>query len=126
MGLSGRAALSRPNASSFGGCRVAVVATTPEKAALDQRGWSVCLPDELGASEESIDIQIRPGDANVEIQELCKKDWSSHRAVLFLDPYGMQVEWKTIEAIAATKAIDLWLLFPLGIGVNRLLTKGVQ
>ncbi len=35
----------------------------------------------------------------------------------------MQVEWKTIEAIAGTKAIDLWLLFPLGIGVNRLLTK---
>ncbi len=69
------------------------------------------------------DIQIRQGDANTEIQDLCRKDWSAHRAVLFLDPYGMQVEWKTIEAIAATKAIDLWLLFPLGIGVNRLLTK---
>jgi len=35
----------------------------------------------------------------------------------------MQVEWQTIEAIARTEAIDLWLLFPLGIGVNRLLTK---
>ncbi len=69
------------------------------------------------------DIQIRQGDANAEIQDLCKKDWRSHRAVLFLDPYGMQVEWKTIELIAETKAIDLWLLFPLGIGVNRLLTK---
>ncbi len=68
-------------------------------------------------------IQIRQGDANAEIQDLCEKDWTSHRAVLFLDPYGMQVEWKTIEAIAATKAIDLWLLFPLGIGVNRLLTR---
>jgi three-Cys-motif partner protein len=43
--------------------------------------------------------------------------------VLFLDPYGMQVEWSTIEAIAGTKAIDLWLLFPLGMGVNRLLTR---
>jgi three-Cys-motif partner protein len=69
------------------------------------------------------DIQIRQGDANAEILDLCKKDWRSHRAVLFLDPYGMQVEWKTIAAVAATKAIDLWLLFPLGIGVNRLLTK---
>jgi three-Cys-motif partner protein len=69
------------------------------------------------------DIDIRQGDANAKIQELCIKDWSSHRAVLFLDPYGMQVEWKTIEAVAATNAIDLWLLFPLGIGVNRLLTK---
>lgn len=68
-------------------------------------------------------IDIQQGDANERIQALCGKNWSSHRAVLFLDPYGMQVEWKTIEAIASTKAIDLWLLFPLGIGVNRLLTK---
>lgn len=69
------------------------------------------------------DIQVRRGDANSEIQDLCGKDWSSHRAVLFLDPYGMQVDWTTVEAIARTKAIDLWVLFPLGIGVNRLLTK---
>lgn len=68
-------------------------------------------------------IEVRRGDANVEIQNLCSKRWSSRRAVLFLDPYGMQVEWKTIEAIAKTHAIDLWVLFPLGIGVNRLLTR---
>lgn len=69
------------------------------------------------------DIEIRQGDANVVIQMICNRNWASHRAVLFLDPYGLSVEWKTIEAIAATKAIDLWLLFPLGIGVNRLLTR---
>ena len=34
-----------------------------------------------------------------------------------------QVEWTTIEAIARTQAIDLWLLFPLGIAVNRLLSR---
>lgn len=68
-------------------------------------------------------IQVRQGEANAEIQELCAKNWRRHRAVLFLDPYGMQVEWKTIEAIAATKAIDLWLLFPYSVGVNRLLTR---
>jgi len=68
-------------------------------------------------------IKIRQGDANAEIRALCRGNWSSHRAVLFLDPYGMQVEWQTIEAVAGTEAIDLWLLFPLGIGVNRLLTR---
>lgn len=68
-------------------------------------------------------IRILQGDANEEITKLCEKVWSSQRAVLFLDPYGMQVEWTTIEAIARTRAIDLWLLFPLGIGVNRLLTR---
>jgi len=71
------------------------------------------------------DITIRQGDANTEIRDLCSKggDWRGNRAVLFLDPYGMQVEWATIVAIAETKAIDMWLLFPLGIGVNRLVTK---
>lgn len=69
------------------------------------------------------DITIHPADANAEIQKLCRMKWISHRAVLFLDPYGMQVDWETISAVAATKAIDMWLLFPLGIGVNRLLKK---
>jgi three-Cys-motif partner protein len=72
-------------------------------------------------------IDIQRGDANEKIQELCRKNWhvrgSERRAVLFLDPYGMQVEWDTVKAVARTEAIDLWLLFPLGIGVNRLVTN---
>jgi three-Cys-motif partner protein len=68
-------------------------------------------------------IIVRRNDANAEIRRLCADDWSGRRAVLFLDPYGMEVEWTTIEAVARTQAMDLWLLFPLGIGVNRLLMK---
>ncbi len=67
-------------------------------------------------------ISIRPGDANEVIQAMCNKDWTNNRAVLFLDPYGTQVKWRTIEAIAQTQAIDLWVLFPIG-GVNRMLTQ---
>jgi three-Cys-motif partner protein len=69
------------------------------------------------------DIDIKQGDANAVLKNLCARNWDQRRAVLFLDPYGMQVEWETIAAVADTKAIDLWLLFPLGIGVNRLLTR---
>ena len=55
------------------------------------------------------------------LKDLCQnRNWKNNRAVLFLDPYGMQVTWDTIKAIAATNAIDLWILFPLGIGVNRM------
>lgn len=68
-------------------------------------------------------IRILNGEANATIQEMCAKDWSGHRAVLFLDPYGLQVEWATLEAIAATRAIDLWLLYPLWMGVNRIITR---
>jgi three-Cys-motif partner protein len=67
-------------------------------------------------------IILEQADANTFIQNLCTKyNWSKHRAVLFLDPFGMQVTWETVKAIAATEAIDLWYLFPLGMGVNRLL-----
>lgn len=43
--------------------------------------------------------------------------------MLFLDPYGMQVSWETVRAIARTRAIDLWYLFPLGVAVNRLIRR---
>jgi len=67
-------------------------------------------------------ITVRNEDANAAIERLCAEQWRNRRAVLFLDPYGVQVKWTTIEAIARTKAIDLWVLFPLS-GVNRMLTN---
>lgn len=69
-------------------------------------------------------IQIVQGDCNSELQELCgETDWRSSRAVLFLDPFGTQVDWETLCAVAETEAIDVWILFPLGMGVNRLLKR---
>lgn len=47
------------------------------------------------------------------------RDWQKCRAVIFLDPFGNQVEWDTVAAIARTNAIDLWYLFPAGLGVHR-------
>lgn len=78
----------------------------------------------LKKSHPGKSIQIAPEDANLFLRRWCKSmDWNKNRAVVFLDPYGGQVEWETIESIAATKAIDLWLLFPLGQVVNRMLTR---
>jgi len=62
-------------------------------------------------------------DANTFIPRWCDSLRKLDRAVVFLDPYGMQVRWSTIEAIANTQKIDLWLLFPLGQAVMRLLTR---
>jgi three-Cys-motif partner protein len=33
------------------------------------------------------------------------------------------VEWATIASLGATKAVDLWLLFPLGVAINRMLPR---
>lgn len=78
----------------------------------------------LQFAHKSAKITIRQGDANQLITEWCEyTDWYTHRAVVFLDPYGMEVQWTTIEAIARTQAIDLWILFPPGQAVNRILTR---
>ena len=45
-----------------------------------------------------------------------------NRAVAFVDPFATQVKWTTIEAIAETEAIDLWLLFP-AMAANRMLIR---
>ena len=50
-------------------------------------------------------------------------NWDVSRAVVFLDPYGMTIDWHTLETIAATKAIDLWILLPVGQAINRMLTR---
>lgn len=67
-------------------------------------------------------IEIINKDANTYIAELCAEHWKRRRAVMFLDPFGMQVTWGTIELIAKTQAIDLWILFPIG-ATNRLLKR---
>ena len=67
-------------------------------------------------------IECINANANQFLTDLCEeREWRTNRALVFLDPYGMQVDWKTIESIARTQAIDLWLLFPIGMGVSRLL-----
>lgn len=80
------------------------------------------LKEEFIDKEKKIDLINT--DANSWLIDRCNNyKWQNNRAVLFLDPYGMQVNWETVKAIANTEAIDLWYLFPLGIGVNRLLKK---
>ncbi len=68
-------------------------------------------------------IRIECGDANEWVQSICRERWDYRRAVLFLDPFGMQVSWQTLEAVARTKCIDVWLLFPLGVAISRLLRR---
>ena len=70
-------------------------------------------------------IHVIEGEANSKLCEWIDTiNWCKSRAVVFLDPYGMEVNWATIERIASTKGIDLWLLFPLAQGVTRLLPRG--
>ena len=66
-------------------------------------------------------IKLHRGDANEAVRKLCAGiPWhrkqgqvKGMRGVIFLDPFGMEVEWATVEAIARTEALDCWYFFPL-------------
>jgi len=47
------------------------------------------------------------------------------RTLAYVDPCGMQVEWRSIESLRGLP-LDMWILVPTGLGVNRLLKKNGQ
>lgn len=49
----------------------------------------------------------------------------NYRTLAYIDPCGMQVEWRSIEALRGLP-IDMWVLVPTGLGVNRLLKNNGQ
>lgn len=70
-------------------------------------------------------IDIRQGNCN---EILCneivpKLSYSSkQRAFVFLDPYGLQVDWETVRELANTKTCDVFVNFSV-MGVTRLLPR---
>jgi three-Cys-motif partner protein len=72
-------------------------------------------------SQLHVRCEFLAGDANAQLNKWCAaRDWSKERAVVFLDPYGMQVDWTTVVTLAGTKGVDLWYLFP---GIARVLRR---
>jgi three-Cys-motif partner protein len=47
---------------------------------------------------------------------------SKKRAFVFLDPYGLQVDWKTVRELADTKTCDIFVNFSI-MAVTRLLPR---
>jgi three-Cys-motif partner protein len=79
-------------------------------------------PRRLAADFPDRSIECHCADANQVIERICRETPWQHRVgtrgVAFLDPYGMQIDWITVEAIAWTRAIDCWYFFPL-MGLYR-------
>jgi three-Cys-motif partner protein len=69
-------------------------------------------------------FQFKPGDCNKWVLELSKtmKNSDKYAALVFLDPFGMQINWESIESLRSTRT-DIWILVPTGVIVNRLLDR---
>ncbi len=73
----------------------------------------------LASSAAPRDVRVYQEDCNAALRRIIEStDWKGTRGVAFLDPYGMALHWETLKAIADTKALDAWYLFPLS-GIFR-------
>ncbi|HEX8556350.1 MAG TPA: three-Cys-motif partner protein TcmP [Sphingomonas sp.] len=59
-------------------------------------------------------VELTKLDANDMLTTLCAShDWRETRAVVFLDPFGLQINYETLERLGKTCAVDLWYLVPV-------------
>lgn len=52
-------------------------------------------------------------DGNDFVKQFCQELTRNDRAILFIDPYSTELAWETLQSVAASGQIDLWLLFPI-------------
>ena len=85
---------------------------------------SLKLHELLAPFENDKTLVYRNSDANKQVELLAKAmhDDTNLAALVLLDPFGMQVDWKSIELLKGTRT-DLWILIPTGVIVNRLLDR---
>ncbi len=80
------------------------------------------LKDKLKRMYEDRKLEFRPTDANGEVKNMAlflQKN-QNYKALVLLDPFGMQLDWDTIKNLE-NSSTDLWILIPTGMIVNRLL-----
>ncbi|MBN1286868.1 MAG: three-Cys-motif partner protein TcmP [Anaerolineae bacterium] len=76
---------------------------------------------ELRSEFPERDIRIYQGDCNDILKNRitpCIRYENYSRGVVFLDPFTLNLEWDTVEAVAQTKALEIFLNFPT-MALNR-------
>jgi len=75
------------------------------------------------------EIHVVEEDCNVKLQALVKylqsKEGENYKILAYIDPCGMQLRWESIACLKGLP-IDMWILVPTGMGVNRLLKNNGQ
>lgn len=61
-------------------------------------------------------------DVNLQLEKLSKFINDKKAALVLLDPFGMQINWSSIEKLK-DKRVDLWILIPSGVIINRFLDR---
>jgi three-Cys-motif partner protein len=88
---------------------------------IEQTDWRVEKLQRLHKEFPSYSIAIYHGDCNKILREQILPQLpyeNKKRAIAFIDPFGMQFDWQTMEALAAIKTVEIVLNFPV-MAINR-------
>jgi len=92
---------------------------------IELKSWRIEQLTKLKDEFANRRIEIMRGDCNKMLRETVIPHItyaSFQRGVVFLDPYGLQVEWSTVRELAEAKTFDLFVNFPL-MAVTRVLKR---
>lgn len=102
----------------------------------DTKAAHVKSLEELVALYPQRDARVIKKDANSFVQDVFRHSyWTTPdkaprpkkgpppRALVFLDPYGLEVQWSTLEALATSEKADVWYLANLKAAVQQLCHK---
>ncbi|GEM_PF-215701 len=68
-------------------------------------------------------VSMLVGDANNRVQQVVSRlNPRNERGLVFLDPYGLQIEWETVSALGQAGIFDVFINFSL-MGIMRNLTR---
>lgn len=84
------------------------------------------LATEFGARLGPNRVLVRAGDCNAYLQNQLldpRRDWRVWRGLVFLDPFGMDVPWETVERLGATRSIEVFINFPLHMCIQRFMRR---
>lgn len=93
---------------------------------VEQSNWRVNKLKKLTLEFKDRNIEIYHEDCNNVLREKIIPGLSRtsyKRAIAFLDPFGMELQWETIKAIADTETVEIMLNFPV-MAINREILRG--
>lgn len=74
-----------------------------------------------GATDQNTEVHC--GDANDVLPKIVRQiDWTKNRGLIFVDPFGLQLNWQTLATILEEGTVDIWILFPV-FGIRRQLPR---
>lgn len=85
------------------------------------------LEEKLGCYNTNGKKHFLNKDANEAVKMLANtlRNNNDCKALAFLDPFGMQIDWASIETLKDL-SVDLWILVPTGVIINRLLERKID